>query len=158
MIQGSVPGTGDGSSGGTLTFNTFFQNQRSSLVLLNGLVVFSWASHEDSDAWHGWVMAYNAQTLQQTSVFCSTPNGSFGDIWMSGRAPVVDSSGNLYYVTGNGDWDGVSSFGDSLIKLTTTNGILSLGITSHRTTIPILRMMTRISAHQDLFSSPARIC
>ena len=126
VIQGSVPGTGEGSSGGTLTLSTWFQNQRSSLVLVNGLVVFSWASHEDDYAWHGWVMAYDAQTLQQTSVFCSTPNGSFGGIWMSGRGPVVDSSGNLYYVTGNGDWDGVSSFGDSLIKLSTTNGILSL--------------------------------
>ena len=126
LIQGSVPGSGEGSVGGTLTMSTFFQNQRSSLVLVNGLVVFSWASHEDSYAWHGWVLAYNAQTLQQTSVFCSTPNGVNGGIWMSGRAPVVDSGGNLYYVTGNGDWDGMSSFGDSLIKLSTTNGILSL--------------------------------
>src|SRR5579875_2108745 len=41
-------------------------------------------------------------------------------------APVVDSSGNLYYATGNGDWDGVSSFGDSVVKLGTTNGVLSL--------------------------------
>src|SRR5580693_487127 len=41
VIQGSVPGTGQGSSGGTLTLSTFFQNQRSSLALVNGLVVFS---------------------------------------------------------------------------------------------------------------------
>jgi hypothetical protein len=126
VIQGSVPGSGPGSSGGTLTFSAFFQNQRSSLALVNGLVVFAWASHEDEYDWHGWVMAYNAQTLQQTSIFSSTPNGANAGIWMSGRAPVVDSSGNLYYVTGNGDWDGMSSYGDSLIKLSTTNGILSV--------------------------------
>ncbi len=126
MIQASVPGSGQGSSGGTLTFSPFFQNQRSSLALANGLVVFSWASHEDQYNWHGWVMAYNAQTLQQTSVFCSTPNGQNAGMWMSGRGPVVDSSGNLYYATGNGDWDGVSSFGDSIIKLSTTAGTLSL--------------------------------
>src|SRR5580658_8567603 len=126
VIQGSVPGTGQGSSGGTLTLSTFFQNQRSSLALVNGLVVFSFASHEDQYDWHGWVMAYNAQTLQQTSVFCSTPNGQNAGMWMSGRAPVVDSSGNLYYATGNGDWDGISSFGDSIIKLSTTGGVLSL--------------------------------
>src|SRR6202167_5027817 len=126
VIQGSVPGTGQGSSGGTLTLSTFFQNQRSSLALVNGLIVFSWASHEDFDDWHGWVMAYNAATLQQTSILCTTPNGENAGIWMSGRAPVADSSGNLYYATGNGDWDGVSSFGDSLIRVSTTNGTLSI--------------------------------
>ena len=38
---------------------------------------------------------------------------------MAGRAPVVDASGNVYYATGNGDWDGISSFGDSVLKLST---------------------------------------
>jgi hypothetical protein len=125
VIQGSVPGTGQGSSGGTLTLSTFFQNQRSSLALVDGLVVFSFASHEDQYDWHGWVLSYNATTLQQTSIYCSTPNGQNGGMWMSGRAPVVDSSGNLYYATGNGDWDGVSSFGDSIIKLSTAGGVLT---------------------------------
>ncbi|MFZ3215816.1 MAG: hypothetical protein WA192_07135 [Candidatus Acidiferrales bacterium] len=126
VIQGSVPGSGQGSSAGTLTFSPFFQNQRSGLALVNGLVVFSWASHEDEYDWHGWVMAYNAQTLAQTGIYCSTPNGENAGIWMGGRAPVVDSSGNVYYATGNGDWDGVSSFGDSLVKLSTANGVLSV--------------------------------
>jgi len=126
VIQGSVTGSGQGSSGGTLTFSPFFQNQRSSLALVNGLVIFAWASHEDQYDWHGWVMAYNAQTLEQSSIYCSTPNGQNGGIWMSGRGPVVDSAGNLYYVTGNGDWDSVSSFGDSVIKLSTANGVLAL--------------------------------
>jgi hypothetical protein len=125
VIQGSVPGNGQGSSGGTLTLSTFFQNQRSSLALVNGLVVFSFASHEDQYDWHGWALSYNATTLQQTSIYCSTPNGQNGGMWMSGRAPVVDSSGNLYYATGNGDWDGVSSFGDSIVKLSTAGGILT---------------------------------
>src|SRR5262249_11307758 len=41
-------------------------------------------------------------------------------------APAVDSGGNLYYASGNGDWDGVTNFGDSIIKLSTTGGTLSL--------------------------------
>ena len=125
-INASVPGSGLGSSGGTLVFDTLHQNQRSSLALVGGMVLFSWASHEDLYAWHGWVMAYNAQTLAQSSVYCSTPNGSWGGIWMAGRAPVVDGSGNVYYASGNGDWDGTSSFGDSVLKLSTTGGTLSL--------------------------------
>jgi hypothetical protein len=69
VIQGSVPGTGQGSSGGTLTLNTFIQNQRSSLALVNGLVVFSWASHEDMYDWHGWVAAYNDGRTSASSRF-----------------------------------------------------------------------------------------
>src|SRR6267378_726036 len=83
VIQGSVPGTGQGSSAGTLTFDPLIHNQRSSLALANGLVVFSWASHEDQWAWHGWIFAYNAQTLQQSGIFCSTPNEQNGGMWMS---------------------------------------------------------------------------
>ena len=125
VIQGSVPGVGNGSTGGTLTFDPFIQNQRSSLALANGSVVFSWASHEDQHAWHGWVMAYNAQTLQQTSILCFTPNGTGGGSWMAGRGPAVDGSGNVYYMTGNGDWDGATDFSDTIIKLSTTGGVLS---------------------------------
>jgi hypothetical protein len=38
----------------------------------------------------------------------------------------VDSAGNLYYASGNGDWDGVSSFGDSVLKIGTAGGNPSL--------------------------------
>ena len=108
------------------TFDPLHQNQRSSLALANGLVLFSWASHEDLNVWYGWIMAYNAQTLQQASAFCTTPGDSLGGVWMAGRAPVVDGNGNVYYASGNGGWDGVSNFGDSVMKFITTGGILSL--------------------------------
>ena len=108
------------------TFDSLHQNQRSSLALANGMVLFSWASHEDLNVWYGWIMAYNAQTLQQSSVFCTTPGDSAGGVWMSGRAPAVDSGGNVYYASGNGGWDGVSNFGDSVLKFTTTGGTLAL--------------------------------
>lgn len=41
VIRASVPGSGQGSSGGTLTFDPLIQNQRSSLALVNGFIVFS---------------------------------------------------------------------------------------------------------------------
>ena len=107
-------------------FDPLHQNQRTSLALVNGMVLFSWGSHEDLNVWYGWIMAYNAQTLQQSRVFCTTPGDSEGGVWMSGRAPVVDSNGNVYYATGNGGWDGVSNFGDSVLKFSTTGGTLSL--------------------------------
>jgi hypothetical protein len=125
VITASVPGTGAGSVGGTVSFNPQRQNQRAALALANGLVIISWASHEDITPYHGWVIAYNASNLQQAGVFNSTPNGNDGGIWQAGRGPVIDGSGNAYFITGNGDWDGAKNFGDSMLKLG-TSGTLSL--------------------------------
>jgi hypothetical protein len=125
VIAASVPGTGVGSSGGTLAFDPQRHNQRSALALTNGLVIISWASHEDYGLYHGWIMAYNASTLQQAGVLNTTPNGSDGGIWQAGRGPVIDSSGNIYVITGNGTWDGSKNFGDSMLKLG-TSGTLTL--------------------------------
>ena len=125
VIAASVPGTGGGSSGGTLMFDPKRHNQRAALALANGLVIISWASHEDIGPYHGWVMAYNAGNLQQAGVFNTTPNGNDGGIWQAGRGPVIDSTGNAYFITGNGDWDGSKNFGDSMLKFG-TSGTLSL--------------------------------
>ncbi len=70
-------------------------------------------------------MAYNTSTLQQAGVLNITPSGSDGGIWHAGRGPAIDSSGNVYMITGNGTWDGSTNFGDSILKLG-TSGTLSL--------------------------------
>jgi len=118
-ISASVPGTGAAASNGTLVFDPQIENQRAALASANGMIFIAWASYGDYFSFHGWVMAYDAQTLQQAGVFCITPNGGDGGIWMSGRAPVIDASGNVYYMTGNGDWNGTTNFGDSFLKFGT---------------------------------------
>ena len=123
-ITGFVPGNGNGSS--TVTFDPKIENQRSSLALANGQVFIAWASHEDLNAYYGWVMAYDATSLQQTGIFCVTPNGAMGGIWESGWAPAVDDTGNLYYISGNGDWDGITNFGESFLKFSSANKTLTL--------------------------------
>jgi len=122
-IQGSVPGTGNASVGGTLTFDPKIHNQRSSLALANGQISIAWASHEDTWPYHGWVMSYNAANLQQTGIWCSSPDGFMAGVWMAGRGPAVDASGNLYYMVGNGDWNGTRNFGESMVKLGSTAGM-----------------------------------
>jgi hypothetical protein len=68
-------------------------------------------------------MGYNAATLTQTSVINVTPNVGSGGIWMGGGAPAVDSSNNLYLITGNATFDATNSsapnndYGDSFLKL-----------------------------------------
>jgi hypothetical protein len=106
---------------GALTFDTRNQNQRASLALANGQVYIAWGSHEDKHVWYGWFMSYNATTLQQTGIYA--PPLSNNGIWMSGRAPAIDSSGNLYVMTGNGFWDGVSSFSESMLKFGPGGGL-----------------------------------
>lgn len=121
-IQATVPGTGDGTDGlGHVPFDPFHEFQRPGLVLANGIVYVTFASQGDIGPYHGWVIGYDAHTLQQVSVFNDTPNGNDGGIWMSGAAPAVDPAGNLYFMTGNGTFDadrGGEDFGDSFVKLT----------------------------------------
>ena len=123
VIQASVPGTGTGSSGGLLPFDSLHENQRTGLLLTNGIVYFGFSSHGDVEPYHGWVMGYNATTLQQVLVYCDTPNANDGGVWMDGDGIATDSTGNLYFITGDGSFDvntGGKDYGDTFEKLSTT--------------------------------------
>ncbi len=102
LIQAEVPGQGNGSVNGIISFDPQLENQRPGLLLCRGVVFICWASHCDWGNYHGWVMGYDAATLQQEYVYNVTPNGYMGGIWMSGQAPAVDDSGYIYLTTGNG--------------------------------------------------------
>jgi hypothetical protein len=121
LIDPVSPGTGAGSTAGQVSFDWVHDFQRPGLALANGIVYSAFASAGDIGEYHGWVLGYDAQTLKLTNVFNDTPNGGQGGIWMSGGAPSVDAQGNLYVMTGNGTFDGVSDFGDSFIKLTASS-------------------------------------
>lgn len=123
-VQATVPGTGGGSSGGSLKFDPLWNAQRPALLLetVYGVthIVVSWASHCDFGNYHGWVISYNAATLLREAVFNESPNGVLGGIWMSGNGPAADAAGNIYFATGNGTFDvnsGGTSYGDSIVKL-----------------------------------------
>jgi hypothetical protein len=126
IITATYPGTGSGSLGGLITFDPERQNQRPGLALVNGTVFISWSSHCDLGPYHGWVLGYDATSLQRVVVYNDTPNGSNGGIWMSGQAPAADDQGNLYLSTGNGTVDtaGAINRGESFLKLTRSGATL----------------------------------
>jgi hypothetical protein len=118
IITASFPGTGAGSSGGTVVFDPAEYNERPGLLEINGTIYTTWGSHCDAGPYTSWVMSYSADTLNQTSVLNLVPNGSDGGIWMAGTAPAGDAAGNIYFLIGNGTFDttlstsGLPSSGD----------------------------------------------
>ena len=120
LITASVPGNGAGSEKGRVAFDPLRENPRAALTLANNTIYIVWASSCDVDPYHGWVMAYDAQTLAGKSVLNVNPNGTQAGIWLSDTGPAVDSEGHLYVPTGNGTFDagnGGSDYGDSVLKL-----------------------------------------
>ncbi|HEV2115230.1 MAG TPA: IPT/TIG domain-containing protein, partial [Terriglobales bacterium] len=123
-IQGSVPGTGWNSSGGSVSFSALLQNNRPGLLLMNGTVYVAFGGMCEI-VWHGWLFGYSASSLTQVAAYNTTPNGSDGGIWGGGEG-LVGQGDYIYFMTGNGNFDANSSgrdYGDSVVKVNTSSGI-----------------------------------
>ncbi len=134
-IQATYPGTGDSSSNGNVVFEPGQYKERAALLLLNGVIYTSWASHCDIRPYTGWIMGYNESTLAQTTVLNITPNGNEGAIWMAGAGLAADNSGNIYFLDANGDFDTTMNangfpsdgdYGNAFMKLSTNGNQLAV--------------------------------
>jgi len=104
-VTATYPGSGAGSSNGTLVFDPSQYNERPGLLEIGGTIYTTWGSHCDIGPYTSWVISYSADTLKQISVLNLVPNGSEGGIWMAGTAPAADGAGNIYLINGNGTFD-----------------------------------------------------
>jgi hypothetical protein len=99
-------------------FKSAERKQRAALLLLNGTVFMAFGTvAETAKTARGWLIAVDTAKFQVTATWTSTSHGSGGGIWGSGGGPAADANGNIYVTTGNGDFDGVTDFGESIVKL-----------------------------------------
>jgi hypothetical protein len=127
---------------GATTFEPGQYKERAALLLSNGTIYTTWASHCDNGPYGGWIIALSESTLAITSVL-NVALGASGSgfasqgpsIWMSGGGPAADSAGNVYVLTANGRFEtslnagGFPSggdYGNSFVKISSSGGTLAV--------------------------------
>ena len=108
-ITAAAVGNGVGNVDGRIEFHPRKMLNRPGLLLVSGVVYLAFTAHLDGEPgfdYHGWVFAYDAKTLKQVSVVCTTPDGIQGGIWQSGAGLAADDREGtyplLYAVIANG--------------------------------------------------------
>jgi hypothetical protein len=111
------------SDGSTVSFDPQNQWSRAGLAAAGESIYVSIGSHCDNNSGSitGWELNYNETTLALQGAFhtIETPGGTeLASIWMTGFAPAIDRYGNVFVVTGNGDFTkGERDWGESVLKL-----------------------------------------
>ncbi len=111
-------------NGSTISLQPRDQWSRAGIAYANGRLYLGIGSHCDRDktSISGWLLDYDAATLKPLRHFhtIDTPSSSYelASVWMGGFAPAIDASGNVFVVTGNGDFElGKRDWGDSVLNL-----------------------------------------
>jgi hypothetical protein len=127
---------------GASVFDPGDYKERAALLLDNGTIYTTWASHCDGVIYGGWIIALSEKTLAVTSALNVAKDASGNglasqgpSIWMSGGGPAADANGNVYLLTANGRFDFTFSaagfpndgdYGNSFVKITSTDGTLGV--------------------------------
>jgi hypothetical protein len=134
---GGVAITGHADNAPGTVFNPDWETQRPGLVLVNGVIYAAFGSQCDYGTWQGWVIGVSVSAPAVTTMWSSEEDDTGyqgAGIWQSGSAPVVDSNGDIFVSTGNGDIPSSAepgtdvsntNYGEAVIELhTNTNGQL----------------------------------
>jgi hypothetical protein len=135
----------DSETGRSVHFDAKWHLNRPGLLLLDHVLYLAFGSHGDEGEFWGWIMAYDAKTLNQLAVHCTALAWGEGGVWQSGcglagetvTGPDGDKTTFVYAVVGNGqkpipdkddgpvtylhtipDKINVPFYGNSILKLT----------------------------------------
>lgn len=143
-----VTATGTLSDGKLHQFNAGVSRQRAALLLANGNIYAGFASFCDVSAnlSRGWVLGWQESNLaplasnKLVDTRSKAPNHFFlSSVWMSGYGLAANSSGSVFFLTGNSDpsgttYDKVTNISESAAEvspdLTTLQGLFTPG--NHR--------------------------
>lgn len=127
------------NDGTTTSFNATYQRQRPALLEANGNVYAGFGAICQSSVVvgyaRGWVMGWNATSLaplpanELTDSQATSPGPDYqSSVWMSGYGLATDSSGSVYFVTGNSNsiksnppppntYDGVTNIQETAVQM-----------------------------------------
>jgi hypothetical protein len=127
---------------GATTFAPGQYKERAALLLNNGTIYTTWASHCDDGPYGGWIIALSESTLAITSVLNVAMDASGSgyarqgpSIWMSGGGPAADLAGDVYVLTANGRFETTlnaggfpndGDYGNSFVKISSSGGTLAV--------------------------------
>jgi hypothetical protein len=127
---------------GATTFAPGQYKERAALLLNNGTIYTTWASHCDDGPYGGWIIALSESTLAITSVLNVARDASGSgyasqgpSIWMSGGGPAADLAGDVYVLTANGRFETTlnaggfpngGDYGNSFVKISSSGGNLAV--------------------------------
>ena len=94
------------------------QLQRAALALDNGEIVVGYGGNDgDCSTYHGWLRSVSESGGSEHTFEVDESVGDEGAIWGSGNGPAVDSSGDLWAATGNGNSGSTFGYQESVLKL-----------------------------------------
>lgn len=103
-------------------FNAAMRKARSSAVLLNQngvrtVLQCTGTVQETGNGADGFCFAFDTY-LNRVTAMTSTTAGEGAGIWQAGQGPVCDTASTYCYaITGNGDFDGKTQWGESFVQL-----------------------------------------
>lgn len=117
----TLAATSVSNKGHVTNFNSLHQKNRPGLLLLNGVVYLAFGSNGCNDNNTGWVLSYNASTLQQLASFNTSPDIGLTSIWQTGNGIAGDPEGNIFFETAeSSNYDvpaGGQSYSNSVLAL-----------------------------------------
>jgi outer membrane protein assembly factor BamB len=131
LLARKIAATTQRSDGSRLSFVGKNHRNRPALLLSHGSVYVAFGARpkEEEIEYHGWVMRYDAHTLVQQGVFCTSRDarghppdsaavGQGAGIWQGNAGLAADSIGQVYLLSGNARAEPARGwFGNSFIKL-----------------------------------------